>query len=302
MNRVTVSFVGSMGVLLPAAWSTIAADRGDVTALTRPAVPSLAVDDHTTVTVTTDRSIYAPGETVNATLVAISTVPHPVTVDVSVTEQANWPGSRVGDPDKTITHNKITLQAKPGGGPAKYLGVPVAGWQLSDGTDPLQRWAGATRSYTMHVTKVDAGDDDEREEAMISVVTQNPPAYAVSIRTPDKITSGQPFTATVFVRNTSTKTLTNVTVGLGASPDTVSPGFETPLNMGNSDKVNVDQNDDTLIASLAPGATKSIKFQVTAQDGAPGLYAWGTAGYGGTSMDMKRLGLPAAADPTVASK
>jgi hypothetical protein len=307
MNRVAVSFVSSMGVLLPAAWSTIAADRGDVTALTRPGSPSLAVDDDTTVTVTSDKTLYAPGETVNATLVAISSHPHQVTVDFSVTQQQNWPGSRVGDPDKTIAHNHITLDAKPGGGPAKYLGVPVAGWQLSDGTDPLARWAGAARTYSIHLAKVDSDPEDYEHMALLNVVTENPSAYALTIHAPEKITPGEEFAASVTVKNTSTKPLSNVSVQLAAAPDSVSPGFESPINAGDSDKLTITPDtDDDNIVKLAPGESKTVKFKVTAQAGAPGLYAWASATYGGTAMDMKRLSLPPAPTPptdnTVASK
>jgi hypothetical protein len=289
MNRGTVAFVSSMGLLLPAAWSTIGADREDVLNLTRPGAPELAVDKNTTVKVSSDRAIYAPGDKMSAVLVATSTVPHDVTVNVQITEQSGQMGERVQNPDRVVTSNHITLAARPGGGPAKSISVELPGFGTPKTDAQAAAQAGRTRQYTIHVTK-NVADEDSGAEAMLSVVTRNPEAFSVSIESPADVQANAPFTATVVVRNTSGRTLKYVNVGLAPAPTTIGGGMGMPLFPGSDDKLSISEVDAT-VDTLAPGQAKTFKYEVTPDEGFQkgGLYAFASANNGGSALDMKQI-------------
>jgi hypothetical protein len=110
-----LAFCATVAIAVPAGWHVPDADiRADGKRL-RPLGESFTVDG-ATVKVEVDRALIMTGDSVNVTLVAESETPKKVTVDLLALQSNNYEGARVESPEIAINHEKIVLQAAPGGG------------------------------------------------------------------------------------------------------------------------------------------------------------------------------------------
>jgi hypothetical protein len=169
----------------------------------------------------------------------------------------------------TLAKRRVTLAAAPGGGAARTLTFRLP---ASKGK------RGAVKEYSFVVQprtgaasrEADPESEEELPTALVSVVTHEPEAYSVSIEQPTQVTPGQPFELTVRVKNPGKKAIERVALELGPAPEelhVMAMGRFSRLLPGDSDDWSVRAigtgDEDVVIASLAPGEEKLLRYQVT---------------------------------------
>src|SRR5438874_1651713 len=158
-----------------------------------------------TVTFDADRGVMLSGDTVSGVLVATSSRPHDVVVDVRAMEDNGFGEERVPNPPTLAASRTLTLHARPGGGPPV-----VASFQLGS----RRAHEGGYRWFDLHVRA--HGTRDVEAEALASVATWGGNAFPIAIEPPAKIPAKGPFTVAVRITNTTKAAMDYLDVRFGS--------------------------------------------------------------------------------------
>ncbi len=282
MRLSVIGFAATMGLLLPAGWRALDADRSGDGKLFRPDVQTVEIDG-AKITVAVDEGVVASGQKVHVTLVASSEKRRKVPVVVSVEEQTGNPGDRVDSPPKTISRETIELDADKDGAKHtlsyqldSHLGKPGGSRQYTILVESPKTVATLEKRRT-RIARGGAENDDgsfyeayekvfeDHEAARVSVLARNPEAYHVSIDVPQNAKAGETFVATVHVKNPSKKSLGYVGVVLSPLPHNLytMPGEGMLGGDGDYESMQIEAEGETSVDELGPGAEKTFTFKVT---------------------------------------
>lgn len=337
MRLGAVGFVATVALMVPAGWRLIDADREGYAALYRPDVHKISVSG-AEVAVAVDQGMVEAGGKVRVTLVATAATPTKVPLAIIVEEQQGAADSRVDEPPLAIARENVTIMASAKGTTKELTftlrGDRKAGRDLSG--------AGGLRQYTILVEPAGMAGLEKRraaelaaeygggyggssyggyDEAMwtaynaefeegraarMTVMARTPEAYRVTIEKPALVHAGEPFTATVRVKNVSKRTLEEVRVDLmQAYGLNRTENYDGEDGEGDDDDekdtftITLPDGEDALyLAELAPGAEATFALTVTPDIQATevALLARGYAETGGAAADVARVPVQAAPD------
>jgi hypothetical protein len=214
MRRTTIAaFIATVSVAVPAGWRWLDADIEKDGKRLRPLEESFTVDG-VTVKLDVDRSVVMTGDSVTARLVAVGEAGKRVSVDVYAMTSKNYEGERVEQPWVTVDKETVHVVAAPNGG------TPVL-TKIKLGERPKRR--ALVDSFQifaqLHGAKLPkenySGDDGEDYNgrasahlaAAVHVTGWSGNNLGLKIEPRGKITTDEPFTIAVRVKNTTNKDL-----------------------------------------------------------------------------------------------
>jgi len=256
-----VGFVATVAILVPAGWHRPDAEIAGDGKRVRPMQQSFTVDG-ARVTLDVDRNLIETGGKVTAKLVAYSDKPKQVTVDLSVWHSNNYAGERVEEVPKLIDTEKLTLEAKPGGGkPVQTilrLGDHVDGRAM---TDTFRIFATKKGNRPKQGQPFYDSDDenDKAKAAAVTVIGWSGNNIDMTIEPEGKPHAGEPFFVNVRVKNTTHKPVHGLWINLGTQLDMYG-------SIAASDDFDIERVDETVDTSDKPlkrGRVLVARFKVT---------------------------------------
>jgi hypothetical protein len=214
MRRTTIAaFIATVSVAVPAGWRWLDADIQKDGKRLRPLEESFTVDG-VTVKLDVDRSVVTTGDSVTAKLVAVGDAGKRVSVDVYAMTSKNYEGERVSQPWVTIDKETVQLVAAPNGGTPVLtkikLGEKPKRRALVDSFQIFAQPHGAKlpkEDYSGEEGEDFNGVKSAHLAAAVSVTGWSGNNLGLKIEPRGKVTTDEPFTIAVRVKNTTNKDL-----------------------------------------------------------------------------------------------
>ncbi|MDB4958859.1 MAG: hypothetical protein JWO36_6428 [Myxococcales bacterium] len=207
-SRTTLTaFLATAAVAIPAGWRVLDADIQTDGKRVRPMQQAFTVDG-ARVTLEVDRGLVMTGDSVTAKLVAYSDTPKRVALEMRVTQSSNYEGERVEQPEIAIDHEKLTLDAAPGGGKPFLTRIKLGTKPDRIAvTDDFKIYVAAVGKKPSKEDDTDAPPAAVADEAAVTVHGWSGDNLGISIEPQGHPVVGMPFTVKVRVKNTSGRTL-----------------------------------------------------------------------------------------------
>jgi hypothetical protein len=263
-----VGFVATVAVLVPAGWHLPDAEVAGDGKRVRPTQQSFVIDG-AKVTLDVDRSMIETGGKVHATLVAYSDKPKQVAVEMTVLHSSNYEGERVEEVPTVIDKEKLTLQAKPGGGkPVETtlrLGEHVGRMAMTDTFRIFVAKKGVrpnANDPSWYDQEAEADEDAPKAPktaALVTIIGWSGNNLDLAIEPEGKARGDEPFFVKVRVKNTSGKKVYGLWVNLGTSVN----GYGSVGSNDDFDIEQVDEEDGSYDKALGRNRTMVKRFKVT---------------------------------------
>jgi hypothetical protein len=198
------SFLATVAVIVPAAWTSLDADIRRDGKHVRPLERSVDIDG-ARVTLEIDRGVIFTGDRVKATLRAYADAPQQVAIELTVFDSHNYAGERVSQPEIAIDHENLVLTAAPGGGPKLETMIATSARPASPALVDTFRFIVTKRGKKADPS--DYSDDGLATAASATVIGWSGNSLAISIRPEGRVREGEAFVVAVRVKNTTGRKL-----------------------------------------------------------------------------------------------